>query len=348
MKIGLMSFAHVHAAGYAALLSGRPGVELRASDPDHERRPEGESGGAAMADALGVDYLDSYQALLDWGPDAVIVCAENARHRPLVEAAAAAGAHVLCEKPIATTLEDAAAMITACEQAGVALMMAYPVHFSTAYAALRAVVDSGRLGSVLAAVGTNNGRIPLDSRGWFVDPELAGGGALVDHTVHLAELLDDLLGHRSPVSVYATTNQVLHADEVRTETGGLLSLEYVDTPLGDRVTATLDCSWSKPDSFPTWGGLSLQLVGTGGIAEMDAFGQRVDGHSERTRNGLWLPYGGNPDAALLAEFTDAVRGRRRPQPDGWVGYRTLQVVEAAQRSAASGQPTTVRDVLAVG
>ncbi|MGI8457875.1 MAG: Gfo/Idh/MocA family protein [Propionibacteriaceae bacterium] len=348
MKIGLMSFAHVHAAAYAALLAGQPGVELRASDPDHHQRPAGESGGAELARELGVDYLDSYPALLDWGPDAVIVCAENARHRPLVEQAAAVGAHVLCEKPIATTLEDAAAMITACEQAGVALMMAYPVHFSAAYAELRSVVDSGRLGTVLAAVGSNNGRIPLTSRGWFVDPELAGGGALVDHTVHLAELLDDLLGHRPPVSVYATTNQVLHAGDVAIETGGLLSLEYADTPLGDRVTATLDCSWSKPDSYPTWGGLALQLIGTAGIAEMDAFNQRVDGHSERDGNGLWLPYGGNPDAALLAEFTACVQTGRVPQPDGRVGYRTLQVVEAAQRSVVSGQPTTVREVLAVG
>jgi predicted dehydrogenase len=341
MKIGLMSFAHVHAAAYAALLVGQPGVELRASDPEHARRPAGESGGPELARALGVGYLDSYEALLDWGPDAVIVCAENARHLPLVELAAAAGVHVLCEKPIATTLEDAAAMIAACERAGVALMMAYPVHFSTAYASLRSVVDSGRLGTLLTALGTNNGQIPLTSRGWFVDPELAGGGALVDHTVHVAELLDDLLGHRPPVSVYATTNQILHAGEVSVETGGLLSLEYADTPFGDRVTATLDCSWSKPDSYPTWGGLTLQLVGTAGVAEMDAFGARVDGHSERMGNGLWLPYGANPDAALLAEFTACLRSGRPPQPDGRVGYRTLQVVDAAQRSVATGQPVDV-------
>jgi len=92
-----MSFAHLHAASYARVLRALPGVEVRASDPGYRERPPGETGGPELAAELGVAHVDSYDELLDWRPDAVVVCAENARHRGLVERAARAGAGVLCE-----------------------------------------------------------------------------------------------------------------------------------------------------------------------------------------------------------------------------------------------------------
>jgi 1,5-anhydro-D-fructose reductase (1,5-anhydro-D-mannitol-forming) len=331
MRVGLMSFAHLHVASYARVLSGLPGVEVLASDPDHGSRPVGESGGPELAAELGVPYVDSYRGLLDWRPDAVVVCAENARHRELVELAAAAGAHVLCEKPLATTEEDARAMIAACAAARVSLMVAYPVRFSPAFTALRATVAAGGLGEVVAATGTNNGRIPIGNRAWFVDGPLAGGGAMMDHTVHLADLLDCLLSGTPPVSVHATTNRLLHADRVAVETGGLVSIRYADD-----LIATFDCSWSRPDSYPTWGGLTLQLVGTAGIADLDAFGSRVVGHA--SGRPLWLPYGTDTDELMIAEFVDAVATGRRPQPDGEAGLRSLQIALAGYESVRTGRP----------
>ena len=139
MKIGVMSLAHLHALGYIRLLSARPDVELAVADPDAGERPPGESGGRALAEELGVDrYFDTYEELLDWAPDGVVVCSENSRHRELTELAAAAGAHVLCEKPMATTVADGEAMVAACAAAGVHLMVAYPVRFSRQFRALQA------------------------------------------------------------------------------------------------------------------------------------------------------------------------------------------------------------------
>lgn len=353
MKIAVMSFAHLHATSYLRSLSQRSDVEVLTSDPDHRLRPPDETGGASLAAELGVAYVGSYAELLAWGPDAVLVCSENARHRELVERAAGSGAHVLCEKPLATTLTDARAMIEACSTAGVHLMVAHPVRFSPAFLSLKAAYDAGMLGQVVAVTGTNNGRLPTGTRAWFTDRELAGGGSLMDHTVHVADLLDCLFGGSVATSVYAATNRVLHGTEAGVgavqvehaevgdeqlklelvETGGLVSLEY-----DNGVIATIDCSWSKPDSYPTWGGLTLQLVGSAGIADLDTFGTRVDGHSESARNGLWLPYGPDLDQLMLAEFLDAVLSGRPPQPDGEVGFRTLQTVLAAYRSAESAQP----------
>lgn len=332
LRVGLMSFAHVHAATYARLLADWPGVEVQAADPDAASAPAGEARGRALAASLGVDYADSYEELLAWRPDAVIVASENARHRPLVEAAAAAGAAVLCEKPLATTHEDAAAMQAACDAADVTLMTAYPVRFSPAFVRLHEIVAAGGLGALLGATGTNNGQIPVGDRAWFTDPALSGGGALVDHIVHVADLIDTLTGLRA-VTVRAATNRILHAGkpEVRAETGGLVTVGYEGG-----FIVTIDCSWSQPDGAPTWGGLTLQVVGAAGIAEIDPFAQHVGGFTKLGQNGLHLSYGADLDRLMLAAFLDGARRGRQPQPDGQVGIRTLAIVLAAQESARTG------------
>ncbi len=336
MKIAVLSFAHLHAMSYLHALSSRPDIELVATDPDHDQRPAGESGGPQLAAQLGVRYLAGYDDVWAWGPDAVIICSENSGHRRLAEEAAAHGAHILCEKPLATSVADAEAMVAACEQAGVQLMIAHPVRFSTAFAELKAAYDAGAVGTVSTVLGTNNGRLPADVRSWFVDPELAGGGSITDHTVHVADLLDSLFDGSPARSVYATSNRILHGDEVQVETGGLVSIEYANGTI-----ATIDCSWSKPDSYPTWGGLTLQLIGDRGVADMDAFNTRVDGHSEQLKNGLWFPYGVDADEAMIAEFLNAVSGGRAPQPDARSGLRTVRIVQAAYESVRTGRTVTL-------
>ena len=334
LRIGLLSFAHLHAVSYARVLNALPNVEVLATDPGHESRPAGESGGAQAAAEYGVPYVDDIDALLAWRPDGVIVCSENAYHRAHVEQVVAAGVPVMCEKPLATSTDDARAMVKAAEAAGVPLMVAFPVRFSTAFAALRERIEAGAVGDLCAVTGTNNGRLPT-VRDWFTDPDLAGGGALTDHTVHVADLMDALLGGQRARSVYAQSNRIMYPD-ARVETGGLVSIEY---PGG--VIATIDCSWSKPADYPTWGGLTLSVVGTAATADMDAFGSRVDGFSASQRAPVWLPYGADSDAALIGEFVDAIRTGRSPQPDGHVGLRTVEIVEAAYASAASGEPVTL-------
>src|SRR5699024_6074797 len=159
------------------------------------------------------------------GPDAIVVTSANAHHKDLVLEAARRGVHVLCEKPLATTVADAEAMVAACREVGVVLMTAFPVHFSPAVEALRTAVADGTLGEVIGLTGTNNGKLPA-GRDWFTDVELAGGGSLVDHTVHIAEILDAMFGE--PATVHAVSNRILYADRAGegAETGGLVTLGY--------------------------------------------------------------------------------------------------------------------------
>ena len=333
LRVGLLSFAHTHARSYAAYLAHAAGVEVVGTDvgepdPDTLR-------GRAFAEQHGLRYVPDVATLLAERPDAVVVAGENADHRDLVEQAVAAGAHVLCEKPLATTDTDAVAMVRAAQDAGVLLMTAYPVRFSPEFAELLARVRSGQLGQLISVHGTNNGKMPLAERSWFTDPARSGGGALVDHVVHLADLLDALLGEPAE-EVHAVTNRILRADAERdVETGAAVSIRY---PSG--VLAQIDSSWSQPESAPTWGGLTLEVHGTAGSMRIDPFHAHVAGYG--SDGALWEPFGADLDGAMISEFLDAVRTGRRPQPDGETGARTLAIVTAAQRSAATGEVVLVK------
>ncbi|MFJ6572542.1 Gfo/Idh/MocA family protein [Streptomyces sp. NPDC091292] len=339
MKVGVLSFAHVHAGGFARLLAGMDGVEVRAADPDTDLAAPGEVRGRAFAEEIGVDYAATYEELFAWGPDKVVVCSENVRHRPLVELAAAHGVDVLCEKPLATTDEDGAAMVAACRAAGVRLAVAHPVRFSPAYRAVRDAVRSGAAGRVLTVSGANNGYMPAGARRWFGDPALAGGGALMDHTVHLADLLDDLFEASSAEEVYAQVNNLLYEGEVAAETAGLITVRYANG-----AVATIDCSWSQPRHHPAWGGLQMQVIGERATVEMDAFDQKVHGFSETARTPVELPYGVDLDALMLREFLfgpPVPTSGSIPVTDGDAGLRSLRIVTAAYESARTGRSVRV-------
>jgi 1,5-anhydro-D-fructose reductase (1,5-anhydro-D-mannitol-forming) len=335
MKVGIISFAHTHAITYAALLRDREDVECVATDAGHTDRPAGESGGRALAEEIGIGYLDTVDELLAWHPDAVIVASENARHADDAVRAARAGAHVLCEKPLATTAADAQRILDACAEAGVSLMTAFPVRFTPEYAELRARVQAGALGEVVSISGANNGQLPA-ARAWFADPELAGGGAIADHTVHIADLVFGLFPDARAEEVFAVGNRLLRPDRTA-ETAGLVSIRY-----SNGLTAVIDCSWSVPEHFPTWGGLSLRVIAQDGVAELTPFAERVDGFSENERSPVWLSYGTDLDALMLDEFLDAVAGGRQPVPSGLDGLRALEVVLAAYESMETGRPAAVR------
>jgi predicted dehydrogenase len=327
LRIGLLSAAHVHADGYAPILASMPDVELIGlADPDPAR-------GEAFAQANGLAYLGSREALLEQQPDAVVVTSENARHREDVEACARAGAHVLCEKPLAPGASDARAIVDACVAAGVRLMTAFPMRFSAPVRAVEAAIRDGEIGPVRAIAGVNQGQLPSRHRAWFADAQLAGGGALMDHVVHLADLYRWLLGTEI-VEVFAFTNRILHADRAEVETGGLLLLT-----LSDGTFASIDCSWSRPDSYPTWGGLGMEIVGDRGVLELDPFRQRFAIHGDPGQS--WTFWGSDPDRTMLRAFVDAVREGREPPISGLDGLRAVEVIEAAYRSAASGQPVSV-------
>ncbi|MEO7588312.1 MAG: Gfo/Idh/MocA family oxidoreductase [Arachnia sp.] len=324
LKVGIVSLAHVHARSYAELLSGRPDVELRILEQDASLRSDVSDLTVCMSRA---------EDFWGWAPDAVIITSETVHHLRDVLAAAAAGAHILCEKPIATTRADARAIVEACGRAGVGLMMAFPVGFSPEAEIMRSAVEDGALGEVISAIGVNTGKLPA-TRDWFADPEMSGGGAIVDHVVHIAELLDRL-GLRAE-SVSAATTNVLQQERLRpgVESGALVTISYESG-----VTASIDASWSEPDGSPLWGGLSLEIVGSAANLAINPFGRTVNGMGGS--GPVAFGYGPDLDDLMISAFLASVRGSRDFTPGGDVGLRTLAIVHAAQESARTGQPASV-------
>lgn len=329
MKIGILSFAHLHAEAYINNLRAIPGVEMIGlADEDPQRAQK-------YAQLFGAHAFRSYTELLDTRPDAVLICSENAKHRPLVELAAAAGCHVLCEKPLATNLEDAQAVVAACKQAGVTLGTAFPVRFSPAVEAIKQRLDAGDFGRVFCFNGTNQGELPRKHREWFVDKQLAGGGALMDHVVHLVDLYRWYLGSEV-VEVYAQANRVFHAAEVDVETGGMLMITFADGTF-----ASIDCSWSRPDYWPTWGGLTFEMVTERGAVFVDAFKQNLTIYTHALQRPRWDFWGSDLNQALMNDFVAALREGRPPRVTGIDGLRATQVALAAYRSLESGQPVKI-------
>jgi predicted dehydrogenase len=302
----------MHAHGYAAAVSGLDGVQAAGVwDEDADRA-------ADFARTHGLPVLGGIEDACA-AADAVILCGENRRRAVHVEAAAAAGVAILCEKPIATTAEEAERIRRA---AGPRFMTAFPCCYSPAWDRLQERL--GSIGRLRAINATNRGRCPM---GWFVDPALSGGGALIDHTVHVADLLRRLTGS-DPLRVWARTG----SERLRlpVEDTALLSFDYPDG-----VFATLDASWSRPDSFRTWGDVTMQIVGDLGLIELDLFSQQVT----LTRDGTRLSgYGSDLDRLVVQDLVRMTRDGETPRAGLEDGLAASRVMIAALESAQTGAP----------
>jgi predicted dehydrogenase len=215
-------------------------------------------------------------------------------------------------------------------------MTAFPMRFSTPVMQVKEQLDGGALGKVYCFNSTNQGRMPINERRWFVDKELAGGGSVMDHTVHLADVLRWYLDSEV-TEVFAFTNHILHAGKVDVETGGLIMLTFADGTF-----ASIDCSWSKPLNYPTWGGLTMELISERGLTVLDAFRQNLMIYQEEPAAHAWTYWGSDADRGMVQEFVDAIRQQRPPAVSGEDGFKALEITLAAYESAASGQVVSLR------
>lgn len=319
LRVGILSTAHLHVWGYVSALKGHPNAEIVGVwDDDIER-------GETFAQKSGLPFVGYIDDLLA-NVDAVVITSDNKAHTPLGIKAAEAGRHILCEKPLVTTEEEGQALLDAVAKADVTLMTAFPCRFAAPYVALRDKIRNGEIGKVQAICATNRGRCPF---GWFVQPELSGGGAMIDHVVHVTDLLRDLLGEE-PARVQAQIGSNVYGQEW--DDTAMLTLEF---PSG--IFATLDSSWSRPKTYRTWGDVTMNVVGENGTIEMNMFGTEtqvttVDSNPAYQSFG----WGSGMDEAMVDEFVKACLEGRTPAVTGFDGLQAARVAIAGYRSAASG------------
>jgi predicted dehydrogenase len=328
LRVGLVSFAHVHAPALASTLGGLEQVEFTGIHDDDEPR------GRAAANANDARWHPTLAGLLG-ASEAIVIATTNADHRRYTDAAAAAGVHVLCEKPLATTVADARAMIDACRSAGVQLGTAFPVRGSPAVLALKDAIASGALGRIRAVRATNPGQYPGL---WFGDKRQAGGGAAMDHTVHAADAIRWLLDDEF-TRVQAELGSFIYRLDV--EDCGVITCD-----LAGGAFASIDCSWSRPQTFPTWGGVTLHVVGDRATVDVDVFRQALTHYDDVAGRTRLLGWGDDLTARMVAGFVDAVLAGRSVPISGEDGLRALEVAIAAYRSAEAMRPVNIADIRA--
>ena len=308
----------MHAWGYVSALQSCGEARVTAVW-DHEAKRKD-----TFALKAGLQQAESIDDLLE-RVDAVVITSSNRSHSEYAEHAANAGKPILCEKPLVTNAEEALRM-TEAVKGKVPLMTAFPCRFAPSYVRLKERVKNGDIGAMKAVCATNRGRCPFD---WFVDVEQSGGGAMIDHTVHVADLLRDLLGEE-PSLVQAQTGSNMYGEEW--EDTAMLTLEY---PSG--VFASLDSSWSRPQTYKTWGDVTMNVVGERGVIELDMFSQDVeiwgDSHSVGS-------YGSSLDAALVREWLGSIQEDRDPCVGLEDGLAAARVAIAAYQSALSADVAT--------
>ncbi|MEG1873994.1 MAG: Gfo/Idh/MocA family oxidoreductase [Angelakisella sp.] len=324
IKIGVISFEHMHALSYTTALLELPGVELVGIADSDEFR------GTRMAARFHTKYYADYRELLDTDIDGVIICTCNRLHCEVSVAAAKKGKHILVEKPFAIDLPSAELMLRTAKENGVCIMNAFPVRFNPNVVEAKQIIDHGDIGEILSITGINHGKIPS---GWFLDPAQSGGGGVMDHTVHLADIIRWFTGSEF-CSVYCESGSLLHNKNI--DDCGIVMAE-----LDSGAFVTIDCSWAHHKNYPIWPQVDLEIIGTKGVLEVRAFGQvnhLVDGENNRNED---LVYNEDGDEGLVREFVEVCRTGREPTASGLDGARALEVAVAAYQSTRSHQKVAV-------
>jgi predicted dehydrogenase len=273
--------------------------------------------------------------------DVIDVCLPNFLHAGAVIKAANAGKHVIIEKPLAMTLEEADAMIEACHANNRKLMYAEELCFAPKYERARKLVNEGAVGEIYQLRQAEKHSGPHSD--WFYDINQAGGGVLMDMGCHALGWFRWMLPDRKPLSVYATMSTVLHTGRTRGEDNSIIIVEFENG-----VTCIAEDSWAKH------GGMDdrCEIYGTGGVIYADLFqGNAALTYSEKGYGYAMEKAGSTQGWSFtvfeeafnqgypqeLKHFIECVREDRQPLVTGADGRAVLELIYAAYESARTGR-----------
>ena len=252
--LGVISFAHGHANLYCQRLATYDDVQLVAAWDDDAAR------GSATAEQYGMRYSPHLEDLLDDPAiQGVIVTCETNRHAAMVEAAARAGKHILCQKPMALTLEDCDRMAAAAEAAGVTFMMAFQMRHDPSNCKIKELLEQGAIGKVGLLRRRHCIPVLFDERfvtgpsRWHIDP-VQNMGMFMDDASHATDFIHWLLGR--PNSVMAEIGNTLTA--VAPDDTGVAIYRFEGGAMAELVNSSVTLAGENTTEVYGDGGVIIQ------------------------------------------------------------------------------------------
>lgn len=314
--IGCGGIAEHHAYGYLAIPEQARVVAVSDVVEENARRVSDQVGGARM--------FSDYRALLAESEiDAVDICLPHHLHKDAILAAAAAGKHILCEKPLCLSLDEADAIHSAIAASGVTLMCAHNQLYLPPVRQAKELLDAGALGTLYEIRTADAFRHRWDMPGatWRSQRETMGGGELIDTGYHPSYLLLYLAGSAPGEVVAMTSAYRLNIDG---EDSAQVLVRFASGAVGNIVT-----SWAYDLPPGTW---KFQVVGERGYLYGDSttFHYRLLGEEP-----VAIPFDAiNTFSAEIADFVACLRERRRPIQTEADGIAVLKVILGAYQSQA--------------
>jgi UDP-N-acetyl-2-amino-2-deoxyglucuronate dehydrogenase len=294
----------------------------------------------AIAATFGVPCVSAEDLLADPAVDAVTICTPSGQHPAQTIAAARAGKHVLVEKPMATRVDDARAMIRACDEAGVRLGVVLQRRADPLFRRIRDALAAGDLGDLTLGVVTMPYHRPqayyeqADWRGtWGGD----GGGVLMNQGIHLVDLLVWCMGDPIEVHAHAATLQ----RDIEVEDTLAATLRFPNGALATiAATTTAPGSPHRLEFYGTHG--AIQVEGehahvwqlsdpAAAVIEPPTLQRATDAGAAGDPRGISV----EGHVQIVHDFVTAVRDGRRPTIDGAEGLRSLAAIEAIYRAAGT-------------
>lgn len=335
VRIGLIGAGFVADIHAAAVQRFVPGAEIVAVASPHRAEK------FAHERSIPNAYADYREMLKRDDVDLVTVALPNDLHCQVALDAAAAGKHVLCEKPLCRTLEEADQMIEACRAAGVHLFYAEELLFVPKYVRARQLVEEGAVGRPFLVKQWEEHDGPHEP--WFWDVNRSGGGVLLDMGCHSVEFARWMFDKPKVKSVTAVLGTYVHGDKTRGEDHSLCIVEYEGNRIG-----VAENSWAKG------GGVDdrCEIYGSGGHVRADllrgssllTFSQTGYGYAAEKAGQtagwtftmfeeIWN-YGFPQE---IQHFVECVQGRAQPVETGEDGREVLRILYAAYDSAGQGR-----------
>lgn len=345
LRVGIIGCGMITKVRHAPEYTENGNCEIVAFYDKDEKRAE------AMVREYGGTCCKSVDELLAMDLDAVSVCVANVMHAEITIKALNAGKHVLCEKPMAVTLEQCEAMVEAAERNGKKLMIGHNQRFARAHQEARRLIQSGAIGKVLSfetKFGHGGPEHWTQTKNtWFFDKKLAAFGALADLGIHKTDLMHYLIGE--PIT---SVRAILTTLDKRMPDGSLISVDdnaFCLYQMDSGATGIMHVSWTFYGNEKN----SAVIYGTEGVIR--CFDDDVSSLILERKDEVVVRYemepiikntdqtmGNRSNTGVINEFVASILEDREPLCSGKESLKAMRVVFAAAESAQTGETVRVR------